>query len=54
MKRILTYFRDEGGATAIEYALVASVIALGIFSTQAQIAPGLNAIFNNVVTLLSN
>lgn len=54
MKSILAFINDESGATAIEYALVASIIALGIFSTQTQIAPGLNSIFNDVVTLLSN
>ncbi|MFT7520309.1 MAG: pilus assembly protein Flp/PilA [Kiritimatiellia bacterium] len=29
---LVRFVRDEGGATAIEYALVASIISVGIFA----------------------
>ncbi|MEQ8823487.1 MAG: Flp family type IVb pilin [Filomicrobium sp.] len=54
MKSIFAYFKNDDGTTSVEYVMIASVIALAIFSTQSQIAPGLNAIFNNVVTILAN
>jgi pilus assembly protein Flp/PilA len=39
---------DESGATAIEYAIIAGVIALGIVVSMGAIRDGLNDILNNV------
>jgi pilus assembly protein Flp/PilA len=39
---------DENGATAIEYALLASLIALAIIGSVAAIAPKLSNTFNEV------
>jgi pilus assembly protein Flp/PilA len=38
---------DQSGATIIEYAIIVSVIALGIIASMSGIADGLNGIFNN-------
>jgi pilus assembly protein Flp/PilA len=40
--------RDETGATAIEYALIASMIFMVIIVVVGGIGTNLNAIFNNV------
>jgi pilus assembly protein Flp/PilA len=54
MKPIAARFaKDETGATAIEYALIAGVVALGIVISLTGLATGLNGIFSNVVTNLS-
>jgi pilus assembly protein Flp/PilA len=37
--------RDESGATAIEYALIAATIAIGIIATLYAIQAQLNSIF---------
>jgi pilus assembly protein Flp/PilA len=37
---------DQSGATIVEYAIIVSVIALGIVASMTGIADGLNGIFN--------
>jgi pilus assembly protein Flp/PilA len=54
MRAIVTGFiRDETGATAIEYALIAGIVGLGIIVALSAISDGLNLQFNNVKTQLS-
>jgi pilus assembly protein Flp/PilA len=49
MRRIVeTFLRDERGATAIEYCLIASFIALAIVVTVQGIGPQLNTKFTSV------
>ena len=45
---ILRFLRDESGATAIEYCLIASGIALAIVVTVQGIGPQLNTKFSSV------
>jgi pilus assembly protein Flp/PilA len=53
MRRLLLRFlRDESGATAIEYCLIASGIALAIVVTVQGIGPQLNTKFTAVNTSL--
>ncbi len=40
------FLRDERGATAIEYALLASLIAMAIFAAVIPIGTELSATFN--------
>ena len=49
---ILRFLRDESGATAIEYCLIASGIALAIVVTVQGIGPQLNTKFTAVNTSL--
>jgi pilus assembly protein Flp/PilA len=49
---ISKFTRDESGATAIEYALIASGIAMAIVVTVQGIGPQLNTKFNSVNTSL--
>jgi pilus assembly protein Flp/PilA len=53
MRRLLFRFlRDESGATAIEYCLIASGIALAIVVTVQGIGPQLNTKFSSINTSL--
>ena len=40
--------RDEEGVTAIEYALIASLIAIAVIVTVTQVGNQLNIVFNKV------
>jgi pilus assembly protein Flp/PilA len=53
MRRLfLKFLRDECGATAIEYCLIASGIALAIVVTVQGIGPQLNTKFGSINTSL--
>ncbi len=41
------FIADESGATAVEYAMIAGIIALGIVVTLGSIRDSLNDIFTN-------
>ncbi len=47
------FFRDERGATAIEYALIASLIGMVIIAAVTSIGGSLNGTFNDVSAGLS-
>ena len=48
------FVRDESGATAIEYGLIAALVAVAIITGLGQLAGGLNKIFSSVGNTLSN
>ena len=53
MRRLFSRFlRDQSGATAIEYALIACGIALAIIVTVQGIGPQLNTKFSSINTSL--
>jgi pilus assembly protein Flp/PilA len=53
MKTLLTRFaKDESGSTAIEYALIASGIALAIIAAVNSLGGKLNTNFGNISTSL--
>jgi pilus assembly protein Flp/PilA len=45
---VRNFLRPAGGATAIEYALIASIVSVVIVTTLAVIGGKLNTIFNSV------
>jgi pilus assembly protein Flp/PilA len=54
MKNLFARFaKDESGATAIEYGLIAALIAVVCISTWKLIGPALNAKFVDVLNGLS-
>ena len=54
MKTVVTRFvKDESGATAIEYALIAAIVGVGIIVGLGNLRDGLNTLFNNVNTGLT-
>ncbi|MDE1938942.1 MAG: Flp family type IVb pilin [Alphaproteobacteria bacterium] len=46
------FVRDESGATAIEYGLIAALIAVVIIGTLQAVGTSLSATFNSVSTKL--
>ena len=49
---ISQFIRDESGATAIEYGLIAAGIAVAIIATVQALGTNLNATFSSVSTAL--
>ncbi|GBU19936.1 MULTISPECIES: Flp family type IVb pilin [Methylobacterium] len=55
MKNVFKRFAsDESGATAIEYGLIAALIAVGIISVLKLLGGSLNTTFTKVTTELNN
>ena len=48
MKKLQQLFKNEEGATAIEYGLIAALIAVAIIVAVRAVGTGLNSTFNNV------
>lgn len=54
MKIIKKIFKNEDGATAIEYGLIAALIAVAAITTMGTLGDELSATFGNVGTELQN
>ncbi len=52
MNTILKLFRDESGATAIEYGLIAALVAVVIVTALTTVGTNLKSTFNTVATNL--
>jgi len=52
MKKLLKFLKDEEGVTAIEYGLIASLIAVAIIVAVTLVGGGLNTTFNAVAAAL--
>jgi pilus assembly protein Flp/PilA len=52
MSKIMHFFRDEQGATAIEYGLIAAGISVAIIAVVQSLGTSLNATFTSVQTAL--
>ena len=50
--QIIKFWRDEEGATAIEYGLIAAFIALALTASLPSIRKNLTGVFNTVDTEL--
>ncbi len=48
MKNLVSFLRDESGATAIEYGLIAALIAVVIIGALQAIGTNLNNVMTNV------
>jgi pilus assembly protein Flp/PilA len=54
MKTFIQRFaHDERGITAIEYGLIAGIMALGIITAATALSTGLGTTFTNIVTILT-
>ena len=53
MKFINKLFRDEAGATAIEYGLIAALIAVAIMTTVGGLGSQLNTTFSKTSSQMS-
>jgi pilus assembly protein Flp/PilA len=52
MSTIKRFFRDENGATAIEYGLIAAGISVAIITVVGTLGTSLNGTFTSVQTAL--
>ncbi len=50
MKKLMAFFKEEDGVTAIEYGLIASLIALAIITTVTLTGESLDGVFERVNT----
>lgn len=53
MQKLLKFLKDEEGLVAIEYALIALLIAVAIIATVAALGTQINSVFTNIKTQLS-
>lgn len=54
IKTITKFVKDESGATAIEYGLIAALIAVAIIVAATAVGTELSAIFDTVQTELNS
>lgn len=54
MRFISKLLRDENGATAIEYGLIAALISVVIIAAVTLVGTQLSAVFNSIGTALTN
>jgi pilus assembly protein Flp/PilA len=54
MKTLMRFFKDEEGVTAIEYGLIAALIAVVIIIAVAAVGTSLSTTFQNVSTHVSS
>jgi len=52
MEKIKRFFKEEEGVTAIEYGLIAALIALAIIVAVSAVGTNLNTVFNKVASSL--
>ena len=48
MQHVLNFIRNESGATAIEYALIASLIAVAIITAVSTVGGKVSTVFTEV------
>ena len=48
MKRLISFFKDEEGATAIEYGLLAALVAVAIIVGAGLLGANLNSLFTAI------
>jgi pilus assembly protein Flp/PilA len=54
MDKMIRFFKDEEGATAVEYALMVFLIAVAIVATVTALGGRLNTVFTSVVSALGS
>jgi pilus assembly protein Flp/PilA len=52
LSTLTRFVDDESGATAIEYGLIAALIAVGIIAAATTLGGGLSSLFNKISTKL--
>jgi pilus assembly protein Flp/PilA len=52
MKKLIRFFKEEDGVTAIEYGLIAALISVAIVVAVTAVGTQLNTVFGTVKTKL--
>lgn len=50
----ISFLVDESGATSIEYALIAALIAISLISGASSVGKNTNSLWNNVTNAVDN
>lgn len=50
--QLIKFLQDEEGATAIEYGLIAGIIAIAIIASLGSVRDALVTVFNNIAAAL--
>ena len=53
LKTLKTFAKDESGATAIEYGLIAALVAVGLIAALTALGGALQNIFNAISSALN-
>lgn len=53
MKTIMNFVKDENGATAIEYGLIAALISVAAIGAMSALGTQLSTLFTNIKTNLA-
>ena len=53
MQKMMTFIRDEEGASAVEYGLIVGLIAIAIVLVLVAVGGGLSTLFTKVSSCLS-
>jgi pilus assembly protein Flp/PilA len=54
MKKLINFFKEEEGATAVEYGIMVALIAVVIIVTVGLLGGALNVVFKKVETSLTS
>ena len=54
LKILKSFAKDESGATAIEYGLIAALVAIGLIAALTALGGSLQQIFNAISTALNS
>jgi len=54
MEKLIRFFKDEEGATAVEYGLMVALIAAAIAATVLALGGQLNTLFQGITTTLGS
>ena len=52
MRNMIRFIKNEAGATAIEYGLIASLIAVAVVTVLISVGTKLSGVFNTIATNL--
>ncbi len=53
LTRIITFFKDDSGATAIEYGLIAALVSVAAIAALTSLGGSLTTIFTSIDTSLA-
>jgi pilus assembly protein Flp/PilA len=54
MKKLISFFKDEEGATAVEYAIMVALIAIVVITMVTVVGEKASTIFNDVAANLDD
>ncbi len=54
MEKLMRFFKDEEGVTAIEYSLIAALIAIVIVVVVGMVGDSVNLVFANIAAVLTD